>query len=265
MKKILLLSAIVLMLVSCASVNPFTEDNPFVGAIAEDGKYIFTTTDHEEILSLPLEIERVSGSFDPQTEVLFGAIEGKFSKTIVTAGLNASGQFTKIKGSSTTYWVHKESKIELTVPASGIILFSTENVQQIYDRYFVEKKTGKLEPQIISDLYSNVSGMYVKNPKQLPEMDMDLSGFAVERFDFVILVADQEKYSTSFTLTSEEYANSFFTVLKASYVTMLRQNGQKPDTEYLKLIITQEGNTVNLLDQKMDKNYILRIFNGVLK
>ncbi len=265
MKKILLLSAIVLMLASCASVNPFTEDNPFVGAIAEDGKYIFTTTDYEEFLSLPLEIERVSGSFDPQTEVLFGAIEGKFSKTIVTAGLNASGQFTKKKGSSITYWIHKESAIEVYVPASGIILFSTANVEQIYEKYFVEKKSNKLEPQIISSLYSNTSALYVKNPKKLPEMDMDLSGFAVDRFDFILLVADKEKYSTAFNLTTEEYANSFFTVLKASYVTMLRQNGQKPDTEYLKLIITQEGNTVNLLDQKMDKNYILRIFNGVLK
>ncbi len=264
MKKILLFSAVVLLLVSCASVNPFTDEKPFVSAIAEDGKYIFTTTDYESFISLPLDVERVSGSLDPDTGILYGAIEGKFSKTIVTAAVNASGQFDKIKGSSSTYWIHKESKMEVAVPASGIILFSTKDIESIYEKLFVEKELSSLEPEIINSLYSDVSGLYVKNPTELPKMDMDLTGFAVDRFDFILLVADSESYDASFTLTTQEYTDSFFTILKAAYVTMLRQKGERPNTEYLSLIITKDEKTVHLLDQKLDKNYILQLINGEL-
>ncbi|MCR5761586.1 MAG: hypothetical protein K6F82_06315 [Sphaerochaetaceae bacterium] len=264
-RKILLISAIVLSLVSCASMNPFTEENPFIGAIAEDGKYIFTTTDYESILSLPIDIQRISGSYDPQTETMYGVIEGDFSKTIVNAGIKASGQFTKNKEDKLTYYVHNETGIQVTVPASGIILFSTDNIKEIYNRYFTKEKETVLDRDIISKLYSDVSGVYVKSPTELPQTGIDLSDAAVERFDYILLISDYDKFDTAFTLTTEEYADSFFKLLKAAYISMLKQNGEKADVSYLKLIITQEGNTIYLKDQDLEKNYVLQIFNEVIK
>lgn len=263
MKKILLCLLVLFFLVSCASVNPFNDERPFIGAIAEDGKYLFTTTDSEAILSLPIKINRVSGSFDPDTGVLFGAIEGAFSKTIVTAGIDASGQFTKAKEDGFTYWTHKESGIQVTVPASDIILFSTSRVKEVYDRTFGEKDyESRLDGSVIKDLFSSVSGLYVNRPTQLPQTDLDLSEAAVERFDHIIIIADTETYDTGFTLTTREYSDSFFKLLKAAYTTMLKKNSQKIDLQYLKQIITQDGTTVRLLDQSLDENYILGIIQN---
>lgn len=264
MKKILFILAVLLMLSSCASMNPFTDENPFIEAAAEDGKYLFTTTDTTSLLSLPVKISRISLSYDPQSEHLFGAVEGKFSKSVITAGINASGQFKKIKENGFTYWIHEESSIQITVPSSGLILFSTSDVKEVYDRFFDSDEKPSLDKKLVTRLMTSVNAVFVSKPEVFPDTDLDLSDATVSRFDSILMTGGVETYDTEFTLTTEEYASSFFKLLKGAYVSMLRKNGEKVDTSLLSEIITKEGNTVILKGQKTKESSLFKIFDKVI-
>lgn len=263
-KALLPVFAVVLCLVlaSCATQNPFGEENPYVYVIGQKGSYVFSTTDREVAQSFaeldPLEYSRVTGCFDPLTGRMYGAIEGDFRRGVVNTALSLSGQFEKIKASEFTYWRHRESRIELFVPANGIILFATSGIEDVRQSTFINPV-----PAARADLASRIitaqTGVYVDSPVTMPDVGLDLDNAASEKFDYIMLLADGRRYDLDFGLRTEDYASTFLTLLRAAYVTSLREAGEKVDVSVLKNIVYSNGKNVYLKEQVFDNRIITSI------
>lgn len=240
-----------LVLVSCATTNPFGDDNPYVYGIGDRGQYVFTTTDRgtaQVFANLEvLDYSRVTGCFDPATGFMYGAIEGSFGKTAVNTALGLSGQFEKNR-SGITYWTHKESGMQVFVPANGIVLFASEDIESVYDTTYLNPSRGT--DTILADRILGAStGVYVSSPLLMPDLGFNIADAAMERFDFILLISDGIKYDVLFGLTDSSFADSFLTLLRSAYVGALREAGKKVDTSYLRQIILKDGTTVYLKDQ----------------
>lgn len=252
-----------LILASCATSNPFGEANPFVYAIGEEGSYVFTTTDRETVKAFadfgPLDYRRVTGCYDPYTGDMYGAVEGSFGKGTVDTALDLSGQFEKVTD-TITYYIHKESGLQLYVPARGILLFSSTDVAALYKSTFLEASR-TVNPDLALRILSSATGVYVYRPWKLPDFGFNLSDASTERFESIVILSDNVKYNVLFNMTAKEYAHSFITLLKAAYTTALREAGQRTDVAYLKSIILEDGSTVMLLDQEFDSSLLGNLFN----
>lgn len=251
-----------LILASCATQNPFGEKNPYVYVIGQKGSYVFSTTDKEVAESFAeldaLEYKRVTGCFDPLTGRMYGAIEGDFRKGTVNTGLSVSGQFEKVKDGEITYWKHRESGIELFVPANGIILFATSGIADVIQRTFINP-VPSARADLASSIISVQTGVYVNEPVLMPDLGLDLDSASAERFDYIMLLSDGKKYDLDFGLKTEDYASTFLTLLRAAYVTALREAGEKVDVGVLKNMVYSNGKTVYLKEQVFDNRIITSI------
>ncbi len=251
-----------LLLASCATPNPYGEENPYVYVIGQKGSYVFSTTDSEVASNFadlgPLQYRRVTGCLDPVTGRMYGAIEGDFRKGYVNTGLSVSGQFDKIRGKGLTYWKHRESGIELAVPANGIILFATDGIAGVVESTFTNPVLNE-RTDLASRIISVDTGVYVEKPVVMPDVGLDLDGAATERFDYIMLLADTSKYDLDFGLTTENYASSFLTLLRAAYVAALKEAGEKVNVSALKDIVFSSGKNVYLKEQVFDKKIISSI------
>ncbi len=263
-KALLPVFAVVLCLVlaSCATQNPFGEENPYVYVIGQKGSYVFSTTDKEVAQSFaelePLEYSRVTGCFDPLTGRMYGAIEGDFRRGSVNTGLSLSGQFEKVKDTGITFWRHRESGIELYVPANGIILFATSGISDVRQSTFINPVPSE-RADLASRIISVQTGVYVDEPVSIPDVGLDLDSASSEKFDYIILLAEGRKYDLDFGLKTEDYASTFLTLLRAAYVASLREAGEKVDVSLLKNIVYSNGKNVYLKEQVFDNSIITSI------
>ena len=250
------------ILASCATQNPFGEKNPYVYVIGQKGSYVFSTTDKEVAQSFaeldPLEYKRVTGCFDPLTGRMYGAIEGDFKRGIVNTGLSLSGQFEKVREKDFSYWKHKDSGIELFVPANGIILFATSGIADVRQSTFLNPVPTE-RADLASVIVSVDTGVYVNEPVEIPDVGLDLDSAAAEKFDYIMLLANGNRYDLDFGLKTEDYASTFLTLLRAAYVTALREAGEKVDVKALKDIVYGSGKTVYLKEQVLDNKIITSI------
>lgn len=255
MKRVFFLSAVVvimLLLVSCGTSNPFGEKNPIVYSIGQEGSYVFTTTDKETVKAVvdldKLNYKRVSGVYNPQSGVLYGAVEGSFSRGIINTGLSFSKDLKKVKGDKITYYSLADGTMSFYVPANGIVFFANSDIERYYNSVFIDH-TEQSDPALSTAILSESTGVYVINPSVIPNIGFDFSDQNAERFNYLLLLSDSVKYCLKFGLKTHNYSDSFFKLIKASYTTSLKEQGIKPDLNYLKNIIVQDGLIVTLSDQ----------------
>lgn len=254
---------LLILLVSCGTTSPYGEKNPFVYSIGQEGSYVFTTTDKETIAALAdidkLKINRVTGCYDPETGLFYGAVEGSFSKGIVNTGLSVSKQVQKVRGSKITYYRQTDGDLCFYAPSNGILFFANYDIENLYLSIFKEK-TAQADTVLASKILSASSGMYVKSPTMIPDLGLGLSKETAERFDSIVLLSDSEKYSVDFSLRTQDFSDSFFKLIKTAYTTALKEAGEKIDVNQLKVVILQNGLTVTLTDQDYDPS----VFTGMI-
>ena len=261
----------VLLLASCVTKNPIGDQEYFQG-LGLDGEFVITVnadlldvseyvesedaavsyiTERMSRLSLALvdrrsDVPPVTSEF---TEFdYYGAIEGDFSKKLVSGALNLSSLFTRSKDGKTKlkFYVDNESGLEVAIPADGIILFSNTDVVDNYNQTYTEGRTTYISDEDALKLSASQIGIYVANPRTMIDLGFEITEQSLENMDSILLVMDDDKITIDFRIKSEELASSFSVLIKASYVGNLRREGVKVNVSELKEMFTQELSTVRV-------------------
>ncbi len=149
----LVLLAVVLLLCSCVTKMPYGDEQYFQG-LGLDGEFVITVNadlldvdsfissddaavnyikDRMTRLSIALNDNGLSESAvvsDFSTYDFYGAIEGDFSKSLVSSALSLSSAFSSSKDASTKlkFFVDTQSGLEAAIPVNGSIIVSSSNV-----------------------------------------------------------------------------------------------------------------------------------------
>ena len=285
----------VLLLASCVTKNPIGDQEYFQG-LGLDGEFVITInadlldvseyvesedaavtyiTERMSRLSLALvdrrsDVPPVTSEF---TEFdYYGAIEGDFSKKLVSGALNLSSLFTRSKDGKTKlkFYVDNESGLEVAIPADGIILFSNTDVVENYNQTYTEGRTTYISDEDALKLSASQIGIYVANPRTMIDLGFEITEQSLENMDSILLVIDDDRITVDFRIKSEELASSFSVLIKASYVGNLRREGVKVNVSELKEMFTQELATVRVNgmplteDQKASINEVIHSLLDIL-
>ena len=285
----------VLLLASCVTKNPIGDQEYFQG-LGLDGEFVITVnadlldvseyvesedaavtyiTERMSRLSLALvdrrsDVPPVTSEF---TEFdYYGAIEGDFSKKLVSGALNLSSLFTRSKDGKTKlkFYVDNESGLEVAIPADGIILFSNTDVVENYNQTYTEGRTTYISDEDALKLSASQIGIYVANPRTMIDLGFEITEQSLENMDSILLVMDDDRITVDFRIKSEELASSFSVLIKASYVGNLRREGVKVNVSELKEMFTQELATVSVNgmplteDQKASINEVVNSLLDIL-
>ena len=285
----------VLLLASCVTKIPIGDQEYFQG-LGLDGEFVITVnadlldvseyvesedaavsyiTERMSRLSLALvdrrsDVPPVTSEF---TEFdYYGAIEGDFSKKLVSGALNLSSLFTRSKDGKTKlkFYVDNESGLEVAVPADSIILFSNTDVVENYNQTYTEGRTTYISDEDAQKLSASQVGIYVANPRTMIDLGFEITEQSLENMDSILLVMDDDRITVDFRIKSEELASSFSVLIKASYVGNLRREGVKVNVSELKEMFTQELATVSVNgmplteDQKASINEVVHSLLDIL-
>ena len=270
-RSVLLAIVCVLLLASCVTKNPIGDQEYFQG-LGLDGEFVITVnadlldvsdyvesedaavsyiTERMSRLSLAL-VDRRADVPPVTTEFTefdyYGAIEGDFSKKLVSGALNLSSLFTRSKDGKTKlkFYVDNESGLEVAIPADGIILFSNTDVVENYNQTYTEGRTTYISDEDALKLSASQIGIYVANPRTMIDLGFEITEQSLENMDSILLVMDNDRITVDFRIKSEELASSFSVLIKAGYVGNLRREGVKVNVSELKEMFTQELSTVSV-------------------
>ena len=285
----------VLLLASCVTKNPIGDQEYFQG-LGLDGEFVITVNAdlldvsefvESEDAAVTYITERMSrlslALVDRRTDVppvtseftefdYYGAIEGDFSKKLVSGALNLSSLFTRAKDGKTKlmFYVDNESGLEVAIPADGIILFSNTDVVENYNQTYTEGRTTYISDEDALKLSASQIGIYVANPRTMIDLGFEITEQSLENMDSILLVMDDDRITVDFRIKSEELASSFSVLIKASYVGNLRREGVKVNVSELKEMFTQELATVSVNgmplteDQKASINEVVHSLLDIL-
>ena len=275
---------------SCAHKSPL-KDKMFIQSYGMDGQFVITVDASkvnlgEYVDTTSSDISYITERMSRLSIVLFdktgqysdypadlsgydfdGAIEGNYSKLLLTTALKVSGLLTQEKGESgLKFFVDESSGLQAAVPANGIILFSSDSVEESYEATF------KSDDKLISDeqaqkLASCEIGIYVSNPKTMVDLGFDIPQSSLENIEYILLMLNGDTFSIDFKLKNETLAKSFSIIIKGSYVGDLRRAGEAIDFEQLKQQFVQEFDmvSVNELELKQEqKEAIKTVISGLI-
>lgn len=177
-----------------------------------------------------------------------GALEGNYSKTLINTALKLSGVMTQEEGQTgLKFFTDSESGLQAAIPKSGIILFSSSDVEETY------KTTFESSQKLISDeqaekLANCQIGIFVSNPKTLIDLGLDVPKSSLENIEYILVMLEDDTLSIDFKLKSESLARSFSILIKGSYVGQLKREGATIDFEQLKQQFVQEFDMVSVKD-----------------
>lgn len=282
----------VLLLASCVTKSPIGDREYFQG-LGLDGEFVITvnadlldvsdyiSTEDTAISYITERMSRLSVALrDRRSDIplvttdfsefdYYGAIEGDFSKSLVNGALTVSSAFSSSKDKKTKlkFFIDNESGLEAAVPANGIILFSTTDVVDNYNRTYTKDSQAHISDEDALKLASSQIGVYVSNPRTMIELGFDITEQALENIETVLLVMDDDVISVDFRLKSEDLASSFSILIKAGYVGNLRREGVKVNVAELKEMFTQELDTVSVNSMPLteeQKSSILEVVTSLL-
>lgn len=289
-----LLVGVMMFMSSCATKSPL-KDRMFIQSYGMDGQFVITVDTSKLDLGEYVDTTDSSTSYIANrmsrlSIVLFdkteqyseypadlsaydfdGAIEGNYSKTLINTALKLSGIFTQQKGESgLKFLTDEESGLQLAVPKSGIILFSSSDVESTYE------KTFKPSVKLISDeqaqkLANCQIGLFVSNPKTLIDLGLDVPKSSLDNIEYILIMIEEDTLSVDFKLKSETLAKSFSIIIKGSYVGQLRREGATIDFEQLKQQFIQEFDMVSVKDlglteeqKEAIKTVITQLLGGII-
>ena len=261
----------ILLLASCVTKSPIGDQEYFQG-LGLDGQFVITVnadlldvseyvqTDDDAVNYITERMNRLSLALvDRRTDIppvtteftefdYFGAIEGDFSKKLVNGALSLSSAFSSSKdpASKLKFFTDNVSGLELAIPAKGIILFSSTDVVDNYNRTYTEGRETYISDEDALKLASSQIGIYVANPRTMIDLGFEITEQSLENMDSILLVMDDDMITVDFRIKSEELASSFSVLIKGSYVGNLRREGVKVNVSELKEMFTQELSTVSV-------------------
>lgn len=288
----LALLLLVLLFSSCVTRSPIGDEQYFQG-LGLDGEFVVTinaelldvddyiTSDDAGVNYITDRMTRLSvalydskGTAGPVTEDFsefdyYGAIEGNFSKTLVSSALSLNSLFSSEKDKDTKlkFFIDSQSGLEAAIPANGIILFSSTDVVANYRQTYTEGRPVHISAEDAAKLAASQVGVYVSNPRTMISLGFDLDETALSNIESILMVMDDDVISAEFRLKSEDLADSFSVLIKAGYVGNLRREGIKVDVAKLKEMFSQELDKVlvnNMPLTQEQKDSILQALTSIL-
>ena len=288
----LALLLLVLLFSSCVTRSPIGDEQYFQG-LGLDGEFVVTinaelldvddyiTSDDAGVNYITDRMTRLSvalydskGTAGPVTEDFsefdyYGAIEGNFSKTLVSSALSLNSLFSSEKDKDTKlkFFIDSQSGLEAAIPANGIILFSSTDVVANYRQTYTEGRPAHISAEDAAKLAASQVGVYVSNPRTMISLGFDLDETALSNIESILMVMDDDLISAEFRLKSEDLADSFSVLIKAGYVGNLRREGIKVDVAKLKEMFSQELDKVlvnNMPLTQEQKDSILQALTSIL-
>lgn len=289
-----LLVCVMIFMSSCATKSPL-KDRMFIQSYGMDGQFVITVDTSKLDLGEYVDTTDSSTSYianrmsrlsivlfdkteqyseypaDLSTYDFDGAIEGNYSKTLINTALKLSGIFTQQKGESgLKFLTDEESGLQLAVPKSGIILFSSSDVESTYEKTF--KPSDKLISDEQAQKLANCQiGLFVSNPKTLIDLGLDVPKSSLDNIEYILIMIEEDTLSVDFKLKSETLAKSFSIIIKGSYVGQLRREGTSIDFEQLKQQFIQEFDMVSVKDlglteeqKEAIKTVITQLLGGII-
>ena len=282
MKKILILGVLILLLLcSCRTTKPFG-DEQYYQALGMDGDIVVTLNsnlfdvkqyieaDNALIDFVTSRMTRFSVALTEQEDNsydYYGAVEGSFSKTLVNTALKVGGlSKQKDNEAKLNFYVDEGSGLQFAIPVKDVVLFSSTSVVENYNQTFKDRVKRISDEQALKMACSQI-GIYIANPKTMFDLGFDIPQSAYDNIASVLLVMDDNYVSADFKLKTQELADSFSIIIRSSYVTKLKQEGQKVDIVALKEMFTQELDKVSVKDYEFTEEQLKSIkdmINAVL-
>ena len=289
----LALLLLVLLFSSCVTRSPIGDEQYFQG-LGLDGEFVVTinaelldvddyiTSDDAGVNYITDRMTRLSvalydskGTAGPVTEDFsefdyYGAIEGNFSKTLVSSALSLNSLFSSEKDKDTKlkFFIDSQSGLEAAIPANGIILFSSTDVVANYRQTYTEGRPAHISAEDAAKLAASQVGVYISNPRTMINLGFDINEQSLSNIDSILMVMDDDTITADFRLKSEDLADSSSILIKASYVGNLRREGIKVNVAELKEMFTQQLNTVSVngmpLSQEQ-KDSIIQVITSLLE
>lgn len=262
--KFLFIISIVLLITSCVTRSPFTQEDPFFKTLTEDSAFVFTIATDKVDLGLEKElgifaskIDRISFSLENDSYSDYptrfigydiqGAIEGKFTKTLIKTALGISEQFQKTDGKEIAFYKDTASGMELAVPHGGIILFSNTDVNQNYVENYTEKKAGVIVDELITSKLINAdAGMFISDPETMIDFGFDIPHSVVKQIEWMLITILGDKLSLDVQFSSDSLARSFSYLIRGGYIASLKRSNVDFDITELKQVFLQDGNKVSV-------------------
>ncbi|MDD4083573.1 MAG: hypothetical protein PHD05_09350, partial [Sphaerochaetaceae bacterium] len=232
---------------SCVSKGP-EDDSLFFQGLGEEGAFVMTST-KENLEGLGVEfdvepkilnkIDRISVSI--KDNEFYGGLEGEFSSFFVNTALVVAKDYKK-KGD---YFQKVDSSLQLGSPKNNLLIISSNKFDQARQKtvdervIYIDSSTAELMKAADLAVYSN-------QPTSLKLLGYDIDdSIALTMKTLLIYFKDGMVYLSA-DFKDEKSANTFSTVVRASYITGLKKRKEKIDINMLKQVFTLENNLVEI-------------------
>ncbi|MCF7946538.1 MAG: hypothetical protein K9K80_01215 [Spirochaetia bacterium] len=181
---------IIILFSSCTHTSPYTEP-PFFQTLGKDSEMVITMdaaksrkvfertlqkelsgaetiTDKAERVSLAAKTTDTEEGPD-----FYGGIEGDFAKFWINTGLWFSSAW-KIKKEEVNYWEEERYGFQLVSPVNGIIIFSSGNMPEVYERSIKNRRI-YIPDEIKEKFESAAIALYAAHPDGMNLLASDLS------------------------------------------------------------------------------------------
>lgn len=277
-----------LLLSSCVHQSPFSKKDEYYFQAMGTEAEIVVTIDMEKAKPLYDETveansfleeitsraERVSLAFTPeeeqQTAPIYGAIEGNFPKTLINSALMWSPDYERFEALGQHYYKSREGEISLAMPKNGIILFSTGNWWEAYDKTMKNRVINIAGPTA-DRMASATMGMYIASPKIMLDIGFEIPLTTLVQVDEVLMLIEEKDEAMvlqmQVVMKHEAFANSMTVLAKSQYIANLRREGIAFSLADLANLFTSDGVLFKVTDMPLSDEQlsgITEIFTQVL-
>ncbi len=246
MKRLMTVSILLILLVlnGCTHMTPFTDES-YLRALGEESEVVATVNvdmaqalihevagDQLESLEIILDrSDRISVAIDPsaseeETPMMYGGIEGDFGKIVTDTVLSFSKDFAKMEEQDIQYFGSDTMNLDVKVPKSGLVLFSNDSIEEVYQKTFKEREL--FIPYDVSErMEESLFGIYMEKPTdigfltdQIPEtMLLSMNGI------WLVLNGEKDSYNVSGILDTNtpQATRVLGTLLRLNYLKTIRK------------------------------------------
>ena len=246
-KNLIIILIFVVLFSSCVS-KVDQDEGLFFQALGEEGAFVLTSKKESlEEFGIKLDVEpslmdkidRVSISI--KDDEFYGGLEGQFSSFFVNTALVIAKDYKK----EGDYFQKVDSSLQLGSPEKNLLIISSNNFdearQKTVDARVVYIDAVKAELMKNADL-----AVYSNQPTSLKLLGYDIDDSIALTMKTLLIYFKDGKIYLSADFKNEKSANTFSTVIRASYITGLKKRQEKIDINLLKEIFTLENNLVEI-------------------
>lgn len=276
LKLLSLLSLLLAAFTGCRHSTPFTEELYF-RALGESDQMILTI-DMRKSAHL-LEGTGFSGGLGPvidrsdrlsaayslneEDSLLYGGLEGNYGRLLTNTALSFSDQFTRVDG-ELGYYQDSQSDLKVMVPKSGIVLFTTGQMVDVYTRSFKERKL--FVPEVVAEkMADGLCAIYMEDPQDASLITDMIPKTMIQSIDtlWVVLQQDDRYYRVSGLIDTRSSSASrvLSTLLRMNYLVSIKELDEP--LESWQDDIAQDGNTIMLDSMYIPEQTVRNLFKSI--